>query len=193
MRCVGACSTGETTQSPRAASARSTPVRFNAQRSPAIACAAVFPSFWMPRTRTSIPAGESISLSPAAAAPLNTVPVTTVPLPATLKTRSTAKRKCRPCCPSRPRVLAEAARAERSDSMPAPEIAETGSTSIAASPVGASSERTLAATSSTRCGETRSILVMTATPRLTDSSSRMCRCSMVCGITPSSAATTNMT
>ena len=67
--------------------ATSTPVRFSAQRSPADAPVAGFPSFCNPRTRTSCPDGDSSSLSPGATAPLKTVPVTTVPLPATLDVR----------------------------------------------------------------------------------------------------------
>ena len=193
MRCVGACKAGHTAQSPRATCATSAPVRFNAQRSPALAPEEGLPSFWIPRTRTSMPAGVSISLSPAATAPLNTVPVTTVPLPATLKTRSIAKRNCRPCCASRPILPAAAARAARSVSIPSPESADTGSRSIPARPVVPSSSRTLSVTSSTRCGVTRSILVIAAMPRRTDSNSTILRCSIVWGMTPSSAATASRT
>ena len=51
-------------------------------------------------------------------------------------------------------------------SMPSPLIADTGKTSIEASAVGASRARTLAATSATRSAGTRSVLVITAMPRL---------------------------
>ena len=43
----------------------------------------------------------------------------------------------------------------------------------------------------TRCSSTRSILLNATAPRATPSSSRIARCSRVCGITPSSAATTS--
>ena len=191
--CVGACSAGDTTQSPRCASASSIPARFSAQRSPARASGAGLPSLWMPRTRTSVPAGESTSLSPVATAPLKTVPVATVPLPATPKTRSTAKRNPRPSCARSPSCFAESARRLRRASMPVPVVADTGSTSMPARRVGARRARTSAATSSTRCSVTRSALVITATPCVTDNRSTMFRCSMVCGITPSSAATTSTT
>ena len=90
MRCVGAWIASASSQSPRATVSRSVPVRFNAQRCPACARSAGLPRIWMPRTRTGVPLGETTSLSLTATAPLNTVPVTTVPLPAMVKARSMA-------------------------------------------------------------------------------------------------------
>jgi len=46
----------------------------------------------MPRTRTLLPEGVTTSSSPMRATPANTVPVTTVPAPASVKQRSTASR-----------------------------------------------------------------------------------------------------
>ena len=81
-----------TTTSPRATSSRSTPVRFSATRWPA--CARSTGSSWTstPRTRAVRPLGRIVTVSPRPALPDHSVPVTTVPAPRIVNTRSTCSR-----------------------------------------------------------------------------------------------------
>ena len=94
-RVVGACSAACSSQSPRwiCSSARRSPAMFKATRWPAQACCAGRFCACRPRTRTGRPALPRSSSSPTATCPEKAVPVTTMPLPATLKARSTARRK----------------------------------------------------------------------------------------------------
>ena len=79
----------------------------------------------------------------------------------------------------------------RNSPTPSPRVAETGMMGAWARGVSASSAVTCWVTSCTRASSTRSILVMATTPRSMPSSDRTARCSRVCGITPSSAATSS--
>ena len=122
--------------------------------------------------------------------PLQVVPVTTVPAPATLNTRSTGRRNR--SCRDRAAARSDArAKAPRSSSRPSPVVAEPRTTSVHWM---LERERCCATSSSTSASQsrsTRSHLVTNTTPVVTARNSRMARCSRVCGITPSSAATTS--
>ena len=78
--------------SPRAGSrARSTPTRLAATRWPACARSTGWSCTSTERTRTSPPPGVSARRSPAASVPDQSVPVTTVPIPCSVKARSTGQ------------------------------------------------------------------------------------------------------
>ena len=97
-----------------------------------------------------------------------------------------------PCAPCAASSRAASARSSwRNSTTPSPRVAETGMMGAWARGVSASSAVTCWATSCTRASSTRSILVMATTPRSMPSSDRTARCSRVCGITPSSAATSS--
>ena len=91
----------------------------------------------MPRTRASIPDGDSSRRSPIATWPAKTVPVTTVPTPARVKLRSTARRK-RPATGRGGRSAAAASSRASSSAIPAPVTDDTGRISAFARPVPAS-------------------------------------------------------
>ena len=131
--------------------------------------------------------------SPTEKLPSSSVPVTTVPNPERLKTRSAGSR-------GRPRsrfggVSARIrSRATCSSASPLPVRAETRTTGASASVVGATSSRASISTRSNQSGSgARSILVRTTIPRRISSRSKMARCSRVWGETPSSAAITSST
>ena len=77
--------------------------------------------------------------------------------------------------------------------MPSPRWLETAKVGLSRWPAAARSAATSAVTAATRAGVTRSILVTTAVISATPISSKMSRCSIVCGRGPSSAATTRST
>ncbi|KPK06807.1 MAG: hypothetical protein AMJ64_08290 [Betaproteobacteria bacterium SG8_39] len=190
MRTAGGSSPA-TIQSPRTiGSLPSRPARLSAHRCPALPfCVAAFCA-WIERTRADCPASTARTMSPTATSPLTTVPVTTRPAPAMVKVRSTARRKW----PSRVRgrsARAADSRCAFNASTPAPLTAESANSGAPRRPVGASSSASIAFTASTRAGLTRSILVSATAPCATPSRSRIARCSRVCGIGPSSAATTS--
>ena len=83
--------------------------------------------------------------------------------------------------------------ASRSSSSPAPVCAETGTIGAPASGPAASKDRTSSAASAASSGAATSVFVSATTPCARPSSSQIARCSRVCGITPSSAATTSST
>ncbi len=74
--------------------------------------------------------------------------------------------------------------------MPAPVRAEQGRIGALARLVPASKARTSSVTAAIRSGPALSALVMATMPFSKPSRSRMAACSRVCGMTPSSAATT---
>ena len=168
------------------------PARFNAQRCPAKPWSLAWFCAWMLRTRTAWPLAECTRLSPTLTWPPNTVPVTTVPWPGRVKTRSTASRN-RPPCARAGWLCATSCRCVRSAATPASSgcVATVANTGAPASTVGASSAAMSARTCARRSGAARSLLVSATLPWRTPSSSTMSRCSRVCGITPSSAATTS--
>ncbi len=113
--------------------------------------------------------------------PDHSVPVTTVPAPRTVNTRST----CRRSGPSEIRDATRAAArasAARSASNPTPLRTDTGTISAPGS--------NAAASAAARSGDARSVLVIATTPTFTPNAASTAACSRVWGITPSSAATT---
>ncbi len=193
-RSVGACNSGASTKSPRATASFVTPspARLSAQRWPARPRSAGLFCAWIERTRATRPDGEIVTRSPVATTPERTMPVTTVPAPASVKERSTAKRKARSAL--RAIVLpASPKRRARKSSTPCPVVDETGNMSAPSSAEPSSRFAICVSTSATRSGATGSIFVTATMPRFRPSRSTMARCSRVCGMTPSSAATTSTT
>ena len=186
---------GAHSQWPRCTASLAIPARARAQRSPAWADSACWLCTWMPRTRTLCPLGAVCSTSPTATRPLATMPVTTVPTPERVKLRSTARRK--PCAASAPGrawcAWAQLCRCARRASTPSPLYAETAKTGACASAVGASRACTWACSAASRAVRSavgmRSILVSTTVAWVSPSRASTARCSRVCGMTPSSAAT----
>ena len=183
---------GARIQSPRRMASRSMPARLSAQRWPALAVGLSRFWAWMLRRRTAPPVAEWRSVSPTRAWPAKTVPVTTVPWPGRVNTRSTARRN-RPWCWRGAACCAVATRWARSAAVPGSSawVAAVAKTGAPASGVGASRACTSSRTWAMRSGVARSALVRATVPCRTPSSSTMARCSRVWGITPSSAATTS--
>ena len=137
--------------------------------------------------------GCNSTSSPTRRAPPFSVPVTTVPKPLMVKTRSTGKRGW-PKSWRVGRPPGRAASCVSKASMPAPVVADTGRTGASARQVSASSSRASSSTSSSHSGSsTRSTRERTTTPASMPNRSRIARCSRVCGITPSSAAIASRT
>ena len=89
----GSIDPGETSTSPLDTASISTPERLTAVLVPAIASFSGFPCTWMPRTRAVAPRGMIATSSPDLTPPDMRVPVTTVPNPFIVKTRSIGRRK----------------------------------------------------------------------------------------------------
>ena len=175
--------------SPRDSSLFSTPVRLAATRLPGPAFSTLSLWRWSPRMRTGrVPGTISIS-SPTLIDPSTRVPVTTVPNPLMRKTRSMGRRG-RPRSGRGSAWSRSASRAVTSSGMPSPVTAETSTMRAPSSDVPRSTLTTSCLTSSSQSGSTRSRLVSTTRPRFTSRRSSTSTCSRVCGITPSSAATT---
>ena len=153
-------------------------------------------TFWLwrcrPRIRTSRPPGTTSISSPTLSEPSTRVPVTTVPNPLIVKTRSIGNRG-RPESSRRDDFSSSASSAAVSWARPAPVTAETGITFEPSSEVPLIVALTSSVTSASQSSSTRSVFVRATRPRRTSSRSMMSRCSRVCGMTPSSAATTRTT
>ncbi len=144
----------------------------------------------MERTRPCRPDGSTVTASPIRSRPDHAVPVTTVPTPARENDRSTGRRKR--SVPLRgSSVSARAARRALSSSRPRPVRTDvaTGASNATLDP--ASRSATSSSTRSSHSGSTRSALVTTGMPAAMPRCSRTARCSSVCGMIPSSAATTS--
>ncbi len=170
---------------------RSTPTRFAATRETGHASASDCLWVWSDRTRLRMPAGTISTSSPTCKQAPARVPVTTVPAPLIVNTRS----RC-----SRPRASSAGpawssivSRAAASASMPLPVSEDTGTIGASASVVPDTRSRISSAARSSMSSSTRSRFVSAITPPRTPSTSRICRCSSDCGFQPSSAATTNRT
>ena len=183
---------GRESTSPRSIAARSTPWRFTAARWPATAVATDWPWVWIPRTLAWSPWGYTSTRSSSVTWPAATVPVTTVPNPRIVKTRSIGRRKVA-SIPREGTARARAVSASRSSGSPWPVFAETGRIRASSRNVPRRKPRTSSWTSSSHSGSARSALVSTTSPLGTRSSWQIARCSRVCGITPSSAAMISMT
>ena len=90
-------------------------------------------------------------------------------------------------------AFASASSRRRKSAIPSPVTVETGTISAPSSPVPASRRAMSRRTSTRRASGTASTLVSATTPRSIPRRSTMARCSTVCGMTPSSAATTSRT
>ena len=120
------------------------------------------------------------------------VPVTTVPAPLAANTRSTQSRG-RPRSAARGAEASMSSRATRSSARPRPERESTASTSVGRNEAAASRCSSISSrASSRRSSSTRSAFVITARPCEMPSRSRIRRCSSLCGIHPSVAATTRI-
>ncbi|OPZ04694.1 MAG: hypothetical protein BWZ10_03135 [candidate division BRC1 bacterium ADurb.BinA364] len=145
---------------------------------------------WMPRSLPVSPPGTNSTMSPTAISPSTGMPVTTAPWPGRLKTRSigmrnTARRGC-----VRARAIS-AISSRKKSSIPSNVSEDTGATGAPARNVPLRKSRISTIRASTASRSTRSIFVSATIPRRTPSNSMICTCSMVCGITPSSAAMTS--
>ena len=119
------------------------------------------------------------------------VPVTTVPNPLTVKTRSMGSRGS--WSVSRWGTASARARsAARRSSSPWPVLADTGRIGAPARNVSRTEPATSSRTSSSQSGSTRSALVSAMSPALMCNREQIARCSRVWGITPSSAAMTSI-
>src|SRR5262245_59767232 len=150
------------------------------------------PCVCRPRTRVRSPAGRASSpaLTPSVAAAH--VPATPAPKPCCLKTRSTAMRR-RPSVEREGVSSARARRDARSTSSPSPVRAETRSTGAPSRNEPATSSRTSMSARAWLSASATSHFVRTTRPRGIARSRQISKCSRVCGITDSSAATTRRT
>ena len=180
----------ETSTPPCDTSSRSTPASATATRVPGSPRSTAAPCDSSERTRAVPPFGKSRTVDSRSIAPLQSVPVTTVPVPFTENARSSGNRVRSPAFLEGTRPAA-AASARRIASSPAPVAAEHGTISALSSADPESSFRTSSVTSASQSPSTRSHLVSATTPPRTPSRVRIARCSRVCGITPSSAAITS--
>ena len=120
------------------------------------------------------------------------MPVTTVPKPRMVKTRSMGRRKI-PLTGLGGTRSESSARVARSSGAPAPVTAEKRTRGAPSRKVPLRASRTSSATSSSQSSSTRSTLVRTTSPSFTLSNWQISRCSLVWGMTPSSAAMTRAT
>ncbi|MDR8883436.1 hypothetical protein FEP62_05253 [Burkholderia multivorans] len=187
-----AASRASATVSPRSMSALSMPARFSAQRSPAQPASTGRFCAWMLRTRTSRAVRAIASVSPFFTRPANAVPVTTVPCPASVNTRSTASRNS-PSSRRARQASAASARCRFSAATPGSSatVARVSKIGAPASVESRSQPSISSRTCAMRAASTRSHFVSATAPCATPSNCRMATCSRVCGITPSSAAITS--
>ncbi len=141
--------------------------------------------------RARVPGGNSATSSPTESASPVRVPVTTVPAPLIVKTRST---KSRARASSGVGAAASiASSASRRSSTPSPVTDDTGTIGAPSSAVPASRATISSSAIASVSASTRSRFVSATTPPCTPSTSRIWRCSSDWGFHPSSAATTNRT
>ncbi|WP_251068990.1 hypothetical protein [Shewanella sp. NKUCC06_TVS] len=150
----------------------------------------------MPRTLSLAFCPELKRLSPTHTLPLITVPVTTQPAPFTLKARSSVILKLLASsarfdsCSPKSRICAFSA-ATPLDAKSAVPFADTSKTPLASMPYSASKVSPSATSCAALSLSTKSRLVSTKVKLCKGKSARICKCSRVCGITPSSQAITN--
>ena len=144
----------------------------------------------MERTRADTPEGISDNASPIRTTPECAVPVTMVPSPCSVKARSTARRNI-PSADRSSNSEALILRCSRSSEIPSPLTDDTGNRGQCSAGWPATIDAIAAIVWSPSAESTRSIFVTTTAPCWTPSSRRISRCSLVCGIGPSSAAITS--
>ena len=118
------------------------------------------------------------------------MPVTIEPRPRSWNARSIGSRVGSEVLSSAGSESVSSSRCSTSGGIPSPVADETARTVAAGHGDTARSSSASSFASSSRSGDTRSILVSTTTARGMPSSEQISRCSMVWGLTPSSAATT---
>ena len=182
---------GVTSQSPRSICFCDTlPARASATRWPAEApsTSQLFALKW--RIRTDCPPGSSSSRSPFFTSPALAVPVTTSPTPLMLKLRSIDRRKP-PVLRCLWWVSAAVTKCFFSASSPCPDWLDTAKDTCSGQRRVCRSASTCCSTSLTRSASTRSTLLITTHKASTPKISSTSICSRVCGMGPSSAATTS--
>ena len=174
------------------ASLCSTPARLSATRWPGPIAATTVPMVWIARTLAGRPPGSTATWSPVAIEPSVSVPVTTVPLPA--RENDAVDPQPRPAAVARRRRRAGEVAERRGElrrrrrppaRRPARPAPRRGTCRR-----GGRRPRGAASSTSSR-SSSRSTLVRATTPWRTPTSSRIRRCSSLCGFQPSVAATTN--
>ena len=181
--------------SPRSSAATASPTKLSATRWPGNA-RGVSPCTWIPRTRQTVRDGKAISSSPTATGASCSVPVTTVPTPLIVKQRSIGRRGAASVVSARARQASQQAAtcsssAASRSSIPAPVLDDTGTIDASANTVSERKSSTSSSASSIISLSARSHIVSATTMCVTPNSSSTCTCSRVCGITPSTADTTN--
>ena len=178
--------------SPRPSRSRSTPTRFAATRDTGHARSSLCLCVCRERIRARAPAGSSSTSSPTPRQSPVSVPVTTVPAPLIVNTRS----MCRRARASVGRSGAVEHRVERRRQRVDAFAGLRGHRRRSARRRGRCRRRVRGSPpspASSVSSSTRSRFVSAITPPRTPSTSRICRCSSDCGFHPSSAATTNST
>ena len=183
---------GSASTSPRSRSALVVPDRFTATRLTGWATPRDRLCVWSPRIRARWPDGSTSASCPTASGPPVKVPVTTVPAPLIVNTRSTNWR-ARPDRSGGGAWARTSSSAPRSRSIPCPVIAEHGTTGAVRSRVPARRAEISSVLARRVASSTRSHLVRATTPPSTPRTSTIWRCSSDWGFHPSSAATTNKT
>ena len=173
-----------TRASPRPTCDRSTPGRLTATRRPASARSTGSSCTSTLRTRTSKPAGSTRSVSPAPTEPDQSVPVTTVPMPASVNERSMKSR----VGPGRGgRLSGDGGQRLTELLQPRARAGADGQDGDSGHELASLLERERELGRSS----TASAFVTATTPRSTPSRRRMARCSCVCGRAPSPASMTS--
>ena len=133
----------------------------------------------------------SCASSPTAMCPSMSVPVTIVPKPSTENTRSIGRRNgVRALFSSACSV--KSCSASRSTPMPSPVRTDVRRIGLSSKNVPLTRLLTSSSSMFSQSSSTKSAFVSTMSPPFTPSSCRMSRCSTVCGMKPSSAATTSI-
>ncbi len=163
-----------------------------AARSPAVTFSTVSLCDCKPRILTSFWWGRSSRLVPTCVSPESTEPVTTVPKPFIVNERSTGIQNI-PRSRSSFKFASSFSSSDLSSEIPSPVVEETAIMGAVAKNVSWTKLLTSSLTRLNHSASTRSLFVIAMIPFLMRKILRMSRCSLVCGITPSSAATTNNT
>ncbi len=192
MTAVARQSPGCARTSPRPIPSREVPARFAATLETGYAVSTRRWWVWSVRILERDPDGRSSTSSPTAIGPPVSVPVTTVPEPLIVNTRSTCwrGRASRSGAGAPPSI---ASNASMSSSIPSPDRDEHATIGVPSSAVPRRRSRTSRSAWPRRSGAARSRLVSATTAPSTPRTSTMSRCSCDCRLHPSSAATTNST
>jgi hypothetical protein len=158
---------------------------------PAEAVSSVSSKLCTSRTRTCAPPGSSTSSAPLRTSPLHAVPVTIVPIPLFVHTRSIGMRK-KSAVSRSPSARARSRSVSLSSAIPAPVTTDVRMIGAPSKALPLTRSRISSSTRPASASSTRSIFVIATTASLTPRSRSTSKCSSVCGMTPSSAATTRI-